>query len=182
MNGPVRIAVIGAGPAGLSQLHAFQTKIGGLSNIEIVCYEKQNSIGGQWSPSVLDYNSSGEPKSSCMYKHLWSNGPKECVEYEDYTFNEHFKKPTASYLPREVLHDYILARAEKSDILKYVRLGMAVRWINFDVTQSHFTIHIEDLKTGSTKLELFNYVVVATGHFSVPNSPSCEGIETVSYS
>jgi trimethylamine monooxygenase len=47
MNGPVRIAVIGAGPAGLSQLHAFQTKAEG--NIEIDCFEKQNEVGGQWN-------------------------------------------------------------------------------------------------------------------------------------
>jgi trimethylamine monooxygenase len=153
-----------------------------MSNSEIICYEKENNIGGQWNASALDFGTSGEPKSSCMYRNLWSNGPKECLEYEDYTFLEHFKKPTESYLPREALYDYILARAKKSDILKYIRFGMCVRWLSFDATQSQFTLHIEDLKTGGTKLELFDYVVVATGHFSTPNSPSCEGIETVSYS
>jgi trimethylamine monooxygenase len=117
-----------------------------------------------------------------MYKNLWTNGPKECVEYEDYPFLEHFKKSTPSYAPRELIHGYIVARAEKCDIVKYVKFGMAVRWVNFDETQSKFILHIENLRTGGTFAELYDYVVVATGHFHTPNIPSCEGIETVSYS
>ena len=27
-----------------------------------------------------------------MYRYLWSNGPKECLEFADYTFEEHFGK------------------------------------------------------------------------------------------
>jgi trimethylamine monooxygenase len=166
----------------LSQLHAFEKKAGGLSDSEIICYEKSDQIGGQWNFPALAFDSSGEPRSSCMYKNLWSNGPKECAEYEDYTFLEHFKKPTASYVPREVMHEYISARAKKSGILKYVRFQMCVRWISFDASQSQFKLHIEDLRTGGTKIELFDYVVIATGHYNTPNFPSCEGIETVSYS
>ena len=42
-----------------------------------------------------------------MYRNLWSNGPKEALEFPDYTFDEHFGKPIASYPPREVLRDYL---------------------------------------------------------------------------
>lgn len=42
-----------------------------------------------------------------MYRHLWSNAPKECVEYPDYTFDEHVGKPIPSYLPREIQFDYL---------------------------------------------------------------------------
>jgi len=42
-----------------------------------------------------------------MYQGLWSNGPKEGLEYPDYTFDEHFGKPISSYQPREVLYDYL---------------------------------------------------------------------------
>ena len=42
-----------------------------------------------------------------MYRNLWSNGPKEALEYPDYTFDEHFGKPIASFPPREVLFDYL---------------------------------------------------------------------------
>ena len=42
-----------------------------------------------------------------MYRNLWSNAPKECLEYPDYTFDEHFGKAIPSFLPREVLYDYL---------------------------------------------------------------------------
>lgn len=42
-----------------------------------------------------------------MYRNLRSNGPKEALEFPDYTFDEHFGKPIASFPPREVLFDYL---------------------------------------------------------------------------
>ena len=50
----------------------------------------------------------GEVLHNGMYHHLWSNGPKECLEYPDYTFKDHFKgKPIPSFPPRTLLHDYL---------------------------------------------------------------------------
>ena len=49
----------------------------------------------------------GEPCHAGMYKHLWSNGPKECLEFPDYTFEDHFGHPIPSFPPREVLIDYL---------------------------------------------------------------------------
>ena len=48
-----------------------------------------------------------------VYRHLWSNGPKECLEFADYYFEEHFGIPIPSFPPREVLFDYITGRVEK---------------------------------------------------------------------
>ena len=45
----------------------------------------------------------GEPLHNGMYGGLWSNGPKEALEFADYTFEEHFGTPIPSYPPREVL-------------------------------------------------------------------------------
>jgi cation diffusion facilitator CzcD-associated flavoprotein CzcO len=42
-----------------------------------------------------------------MYRHLWSNGPKECLEFPDYTFEKHFGKAIPSFPPRPVLRDYL---------------------------------------------------------------------------
>lgn len=49
----------------------------------------------------------GEPCHAGMYQHLWSNSPKECLEYPDYTFDKHFGKPLPSFLPRPVMRDYL---------------------------------------------------------------------------
>ena len=49
----------------------------------------------------------GEHVHACMYYDLWTNSPKEIIEYPDYTFDKHFGKPVPSYLPRAVLKGYI---------------------------------------------------------------------------
>ena len=49
----------------------------------------------------------GEPVHGSMYRGLWSNGPKETLEFPDYTFEDHFKKAIPSFPPRAVLFDYL---------------------------------------------------------------------------
>jgi len=45
-----RVAVIGAGPSGLAQLHAFeQARKMGTDLPEIVCFEQQSDWGGLWN-------------------------------------------------------------------------------------------------------------------------------------
>jgi len=96
-----RIAILGAGPSGLAQLRAFQSaKTNGEDVPEIVCFEKQDDWGGLWNytwrTGVDQY---GEPVHGSMYRYLWSNGPKEGLEFADYSFEEHFGKQIASYPP-----------------------------------------------------------------------------------
>jgi trimethylamine monooxygenase len=50
-----------------------------------------------------------------MYRNLWSNGPKEALEFPDYTFDDHFGRPIASFPPRAVLFDYLQGQYLASD-------------------------------------------------------------------
>ena len=175
-----KIAILGAGPSGLAQLRAFEAaRLAGASSLpEIVCYEKQNDIGGMWNytwRTGLDGN--GEPVHGSMYRYLWSNGPKECLEFADYSFDQHFGEPIPSYPPREVLKDYIMGRIDKQDIRKYIRFECPVRWVTFDDASEKFTVTVMNHKTGDQETEKFDYVIVATGHFSTPNMPYFEGLE-----
>ncbi|MCB5162828.1 NAD(P)-binding domain-containing protein [Marinomonas algarum] len=175
-----RIAIIGAGPSGLAQLRAFQSAESKGDVIpELVCFEKQNDWGGQWNytwRTGLDEN--GEPVHSSMYRYLWSNGPKECLEFADYSFEEHFGKAIASYPPREVLWDYIKGRVEKAGVRKYIRFQTAVQNITFDETSKQFTVTVHDHNKDVVYSEVFDQVIVASGHFSTPRVPSFEGFET----
>jgi len=174
-----RVAVIGAGPCGLSALRAFQQAAArGASVPEFVCFEKQNGWGGLWNYTWrTGLDEYGEPVHSSMYRYLWSNGPKECLEFADYTFDDHFGQPIPSFPPREVLYDYIVGRAEKSAVKGQVRFATAVRFVEYDDKSGTFHVTSEDLKSRATKTEDFDYVVVATGHFSIPNVPYFEGVE-----
>ena len=113
-----------------------------------------------------------------MYRNLWSNGPKEALEFADYSFDEHFGRPISSYPPRPVLWDYIAGRLEDTDVRKYIRFETVVRLVSFNEETQLFTVKSEHLPSGDTTSETFDYIVVASGHFSFPNMPEVEGIET----
>ena len=174
-----RIAIIGAGPSGLAQLRAFEAaRRAGADIPDIVCYEKQADYGGLWNYTWrTGLDEYGEPVHGSMYRFLWSNGPKECLEFADYTFEEHFGRPIPSYPPRAVLHDYIKGRIAKSDIAAFIRLRHAVRSVAYDHASETFTLHVTDLAEDRMHVEQFDHVVVATGHFSVPNAPYFPGFD-----
>ena len=175
-----RVAVIGAGPSGLAQLRAFKSAADKGADIpEIVCFEKQSDWGGLWNytwRTGLDEH--GDPVHGSMYRYLWSNGPKECLEFADYTFEEHFGRPIGSYPPRAVLWDYIKGRVEKSGVRKWVRFNSPVRMVTFSDETKKFTVTAHDRTNDVTYSEEFDNVVVASGHFSVPNVPYFEGFST----
>jgi len=172
-----KIAIIGAGPCGLAQLRAFKSaEEAGTDVPEIVCFEKQDNWGGLWNYSWrtgLDRH--GEIAHSSMYRYLWSNGPKECLEFADYYFEEHFEQPIASYPPREVLFDYIQGRVIKANVRDKIRFSTAVRNVEFNEERDTFTITAHNLTDDQSYTEEFDYVVVASGHFSTPNVPNYEG-------
>ncbi len=176
-----KIAILGAGPSGLAQLRAFESaRRAGAKNIpHIVCYEKQSDWGGMWNYTWrTGLDKYGEPVHGSMYRYLWSNGPKECLEFADYSFEEHFGQQIPSYPPREVLQDYIMGRVEKSDVRKYIRFNTAVRWVEFNEDTRKFSVTVMDHESDELSTEEFDQVIVATGHFSTPNVPYFEGVES----
>ncbi len=175
-----RVAIIGAGPSGLAQLRAFQSAAAKGEEIpEIVCFEKQDNWGGLWNytwRTGLDEN--GEPVHCSMYRYLWSNGPKEGLEFADYSFEEHFGKQIASYPPRAVLFDYIEGRVLKANVRDWIRFNTAVRWVNYSAETGKFIVTVHDHTKDSSYSEEFDYVICASGHFSTPNVPYYEGFES----
>ncbi|HEY4529020.1 MAG TPA: NAD(P)/FAD-dependent oxidoreductase [Luteimonas sp.] len=173
-----RIAVLGAGPSGLAQLRAFDAaRRAGADVPEIVCFEKQSDLGGMWNytwRTGLDQH--GEPVHASMYRYLWSNGPKECLEFADYSFEEHFGRPIASYPPRPVLRDYIMGRIERSNLRHQIRFNTAVHSVEYSEQTGKFTVTVRELTDDRMVSEEFDWVVVATGHFSTPNAPAFEGL------
>ncbi|MEN8950249.1 NAD(P)/FAD-dependent oxidoreductase [Planktotalea arctica] len=173
-----RIAIIGAGPSGLAQLRAFQSaKEKGSDIPEIVCFEKQANWGGLWNYTWrTGLDQYGEPVHGSMYRYLWSNGPKEGLEFADYSFEEHFGKQIASYPPRAVLFDYIEGRVKKAGVRDLIRFETAVRWI--EKSGAGFDVTVCDLPNDRTYTEHFDQVIVASGHFSTPNVPHFDGFDS----
>ena len=87
-----RVAIIGAGPCGLGLMIAFRyALLKGAKIPEIVCFEKQDDWGGLWNYTWrTGTDEYGDSVHHSMYQCMWSNGPKECLEYPDYSL---FGKP-----------------------------------------------------------------------------------------
>ena len=172
-----KVAIIGTGPCGLSMLRSFQqAEAKGESIPEIVCFDKQDDWGGLWNYSWRTGSDQfGDPVPNSMYRYLWSNGPKECLEFADYPFDEHFDQPISSFPPREVLYDYIIGRAKQANVKKYIRFSTTVTNVNFD--NGSFKITSLNKKNNTVSNEEFDYLVVASGHFSVPYIPEYEGMK-----
>ncbi len=173
-----RVAIIGAGPSGLAQLRAFEAaEKQGIKLPEIVCFEKQADWGGMWNYTWrTGLDEYGEPVHGSMYRYLWSNGPKEALEFADYSFEEHFGRPIPSYPPREVLWDYIVGRVKKGNLRRFIRFRSPVRDVIYDDATGKFTVTVRDLANDHVYSEVFDYVVVASGHFSTPNVPEFPGL------
>jgi len=173
-----KIAIIGSGPCGLSMMMAFHhAEQKGQKIPEIVCFEKQSDWGGLWNYSWRTGSDQyGDPVPNSMYRYLWSNGPKECLEFADYSFDEHFGQPIPSFPPREVLYNYILDRAKKADVKKNIRFNTIVNSVIYNGNE--FEITSINKKDNNISKENFDYLVIATGHFSVPYIPEYEGMES----
>ena len=120
----------------------------------------------------------GDPCHGSMYRYLWSNGPKEGLEFADYTFKEHFGKDIASYPPRAVLFDYIKGRLEKTKFRDKIRFNTNVRDVRFHHDTNQFEVISRNNQQDTENTDFFDYLVVATGHFSTPNVPYYEGFDS----
>ncbi|PWE33781.1 potassium transporter [Maritimibacter sp. 55A14] len=175
-----RVCIIGAGPSGLAQLRAFQSaRQKGAEIPEIVCYEAQENWGGLWNYTWrTGVDEAGYPCHGSMYRYLWSNGPKEGLEFADYTFDEHFEREIASYPPRAVLFDYIEGRVKKADVRDWIQFNTMVRDVHYDEGTGKFTVTARNTRTDTETVEEFDHVIVASGHFSTPNVPYYPGFES----
>lgn len=175
-----RVAIIGAGPSGLAQLRAFQSaQEKGAEIPDIVCFEKQSDWGGLWNYSWrTGLDEYGEPIHGSMYRYLWSNGPKEGLEFADYSFEEHFGRAIPSYPPRAVLYDYIIGRVKKANVRQWTRFDSPVRRVSYDQNVGMFQVTVKDNLKDIEYSEIFDHVIVASGHFSTPNVPHFTGFDS----
>ena len=173
-----RLAIIGAGPSGLSAMRTFRlAELRGENIPEIVCFEKQEDWGGVWNYTWrTGTDQYGDTVHSSMYLNMWSNNPKEIVELPDYTFLEHFGKPIPSFTPRAILHDYILGRAKKSGIREFIKFDMRVESVVY--ANDKFLISVWNKKDNCVFSEEFDFVIVGSGQFSIPNIPEYEGMNS----
>jgi len=176
----IRVCIVGAGPSGMSALGMFKQLKDQGEPCEVTVYEKQDAPGGLWNLTWrTGLDEFGEPVHCSMYRDLFSNGPKEALEFPEYTFIDHFGKEIPSCPPRPVLFDYLkgywkFLGIEEGD----VHLKHSVKRVNYDEARKTFSVSVMNLVKKEEYTQEFDRVIVAAGHFSVPHVPTFPGIET----
>ena len=154
------VCVIGAGCSGITAVKNLLQA--GISHV--TCFEKNSRIGGNWIFTA------GESHSSiCETTHIISS--KKMSEYIDFPMPDDYPDYPSH---RQVLA-YFQAYAKHFGVEKYIRF-------NSDVQKAEKT---EDNKWRITlaggETQVFDYLLVANGHHSIPRHPELPGNFTGTY-
>ncbi|XP_033755689.1 dimethylaniline monooxygenase [N-oxide-forming] 1-like [Pecten maximus] len=170
----IRVAVIGAGAAGLCALRHLTTR---QPQFEAVCFEQNSRPGGTWiytdQTGVDDH---GLPIHSSMYKNLRSNLPKEVMAFPDFPF----RKDLPSFIRHENMLEYLESYADRFDLLKYIKFSTIVNLVNPQKSSDRVIWQVTYTTLGDSDLtitETFDAVMVCNGHNSVPLIPVIPGLD-----
>ena len=154
-------------------LHALATKrkqleeagdVQGLQKLpNVTVFEKAAEPGGVWRSNRHDepgdHPSNG---STNMYEGLWINGPKDAMEFFDYTYEEHFESLQPVFLPRKHVVEYLMARVTKHEnIFEKVRFNTEIKFVEYDDEEKRFVIRIKS--SDGESVEYFDKCVWAGG-------------------
>ena len=70
---------------------------------------------------------------------------------------------------------YVLGFMEHFGLRKYIQCGIRVDKVTYDGAKKTFTVNKTNLENGESNTKEYDYVIVATGHFSVPRVPTFPG-------
>lgn len=174
----IRVAVIGAGAAGLAALRHMKARC---DEFEPVAFEQMPVIGGTWvySDELLDTH--GRPLPSSMYKCLRTNLPKELMAFPDFPFSEDLP----SYIGHKDVLQYLDNYADHFGLKQFIRFETEVARVhpvpngNGSVTWS---VWVRDLTKPADDLSQYDFeaVLVCNGHYTEPFIPNIPGIEEFS--
>ncbi|MCC6460081.1 MAG: NAD(P)-binding domain-containing protein [Saprospiraceae bacterium] len=146
----MKIAVIGAGCSGLAAIKQLQEA--GFS--EVVCFEKNDQLGGNWVYTA------GEGHSSvCATTHLISS--KALSQFSDFPMPAEYP----DYPSHRQILAYFQAYADHFGLTQYIRFNTAVLQAE-ELPDQRWQLRLSD---GSS--DIFDALLVANGHHSVPRHP-----------
>ncbi|XP_055930613.1 flavin-containing monooxygenase 5-like [Argiope bruennichi] len=160
------ILVVGAGMAGLTAIKACKEE-----NIDVICYEKSSEFGGLWR-----YHESNKDEYASVMKNTISNTSKEMSAFSDFPPPAEF--PT--YLHHAMCLKYLEMYAEHFDLLGSISYYQEVQQIipSEDYgTTGKWLVKVRNLRSDETREEIFDGVMVCTGHHGYPYTPSYPNLD-----
>ncbi|MGY6743715.1 MAG: flavin-containing monooxygenase [Cecembia sp.] len=160
-----RIAVIGAGPSGITALKNLLDE-----GLEVVAFDRNHDVGGNWI-----YTEQESHSSVFETTHIISS--KTLSQYADFTFDD-FDPEAADYPSHDELRRYFQAYARQFNLYPYIRFNTLVihcKWVN----EQEWLVETET--EGVRSIEKFTDLVVCNGHHWHPRWPSYPGEFTGEY-
>jgi dimethylaniline monooxygenase (N-oxide forming) len=156
MSDPARVCVIGAGMSGLAATNALAS-----AGCRLTCYEAGSATGGMWRYE----NDSG---LSAAYASLHTNTSRRRMQYPS--------MPMSDAVPEFPHHSdmlaYLEAYSERNDLKHHFRFLAPVQSIRRVERDGRGWWEV--LARGA-QAEQFDWVIVATGHYSEPALPELPG-------
>lgn len=166
-NEKKRVAVIGAGAAGLTALKNLAEKYS--SSFDFQGFEQSGLVGGVWA-------------SDTMWDSLTTNLPANAVMQ----FRDHSYPPTVpSYVHNSVVKTYLETYADKFSLRQHINFHTSVVSVRPQVPgkyDSKWVVLLRDKDSDSkedtheTRTETFDAVIVSSGHFDKIYIPPIPGL------
>ncbi|XP_067633170.1 senecionine N-oxygenase-like [Eurosta solidaginis] len=156
---PNRVCVVGGGPAGLAAVRHSLAQ-----GFEVICYEKSQSIGGQWvytEPTGAKYETDIH---SSIYEDLRTNSPKEMMAYPDFDYPKNIKQSFISH--HEVLK-YHQAYAKHFDLTPHIKLEHEV--IRIRPYNGLWEVYVLNKRSNQLLVQEFNFIFVCNGCAVTPH-------------
>ncbi|QLG72995.1 hypothetical protein HG535_0E00790 [Zygotorulaspora mrakii] len=156
---PKRLAIVGAGPGGLATARVFLANFPG---IKINLFESDYSVGGIWHYPEADND------HRVMYDHLETNITKYLMRFSGFPFPD----DVPLYPWRQNVYDYLISYYEKFiKPSQNFNVHLNSRVVELTKGDNEWTLVSRNTETNEETTLKFDFIVLANGHFSVPNVP-----------
>lgn len=171
-NQSKHVCVIGSGPSGL--VAARELRKEGQS---VVVLEQNHDVGGQW---LYDTNVEGEVHSS-IYASLRLISPREIMGFSDFPFLVKKDRDIRRFPGHRELFLYLKDFCEWFGLREMIRFNTRVEYVGMLDSGAigrdlKWVVRSREKKAEKVVEEVFDAVVVATGHYSQPKLPSIKGL------
>lgn len=168
-NANKRIAIIGAGSSGLTSIKCCLDE-----GLRPVCFEMSEDIGGLWNYSEKTPGKEDRMNAS-VYKSCSINTSKEMMAFSDFPIPVNFPP----FMPHNKVLEYFRMYASHFNLLKFIKFNTKV--LSVVQTEDHldtgcWAVTTQNLQSGEETTEVYDGVMVCSGHHRFPHKPAIEGM------
>ncbi|CAH1779587.1 unnamed protein product, partial [Owenia fusiformis] len=144
-------------------------------NLQVVCFEKSNKIGGLWN--IKDGKKDEDNKGPTVYPSLVMNTYKELSALSDHPVPDDWP----NFLPWTLFLNYIESYEDRFQLRRHIQFNEEIVEVSRIDTESPggrgWKVVHKNSTTGSESTDTFDAVIVATGVYSENYWPAYKGMD-----